>query len=428
MKSRPKLSETTTGKDWLAQFAEEDRPAAATLLDALLLLNEEEVAVAIRALLQGLAVDRIGRRKRVALYTEREFPERQAFEVTRITDSKGNGRCRAVGRSGPAAVKPVRGSARVGSEGLIAFTISQAIKAWPRVYVNQAGPDRIRSRKTPIGALAIVTDFIGSGVRVSTMLDKFWNVPSVRAWSSRKWVQFIVVAAAGTTKGIETLRQHRVRPLVLVKHLAPTMLSAGDEEVRNLWQALVRAYGPDKASDADREGFGASAALIARSYGIPNNTPLLLHKSSGKWKALYDGAAPEELRAAFGLETPGERIEKAAAAIGVKVQQRLAFSDAQTIIVLGAIRGRWREGAEVAIAEMTGLTVPELIIIRRQAVKVGLLRVDGRLTEDGQAFLRAGTRGERKRPTIPTSPEPYYPVSLRVPRAQSRIRRPSGRP
>ena len=121
---RPKLSSSTTGQEWLEQFSEEDRPSAAAMLDTLVLLNEEQVSVAIRGLLHGLTAERKGARRRVALYAEREFPERYVFEVRHVPDAAGVVRRRAVGRSVPAAVKPVRGSARVGSEGLIAFIIS----------------------------------------------------------------------------------------------------------------------------------------------------------------------------------------------------------------------------------------------------------------------------------------------------------------
>jgi hypothetical protein len=213
-----------------------------------------------------------------------------------------------------------------------------------------------------------------------------------------------------------------------VKHIAPTLLTTGTEELRSRWQALLEGYPPDPASSGKRQGFAESAALVAFSYRIPNNAPLLLHKSSSRWKALYNSAIPEELRPIFGLNSPEQRIGRAAEAAGLQLADNLSTSDLQTIAVLSIIRGQWREGSEDAFAEMTGLTVPELMFIRRQATKAGLLRTDGRLTEDGQTYLRAGRRGERKRPDIPTSPNPYYPVSLRVPRGKSRSRRPSGRP
>ena len=61
--------------------------------------------------------------------------------------------------------------------------------------MNHPGPERLRG-KTTAGEIVIVTDFLGSGTRVSTMLDKFWAVPTVRSWKSRDMIQFRVVAAA----------------------------------------------------------------------------------------------------------------------------------------------------------------------------------------------------------------------------------------
>jgi hypothetical protein len=65
---RQKLSATVTGQKWVLQFAERDRSSATAMLDALLLLNEEEVAASIRGLLQDLAAKRSGPRKRIGLY------------------------------------------------------------------------------------------------------------------------------------------------------------------------------------------------------------------------------------------------------------------------------------------------------------------------------------------------------------------------
>lgn len=352
MTRRPKLSASKPGRRWIKQFAKGDQAAAAEMLDTLLLLNEEEVSATIRGLLQRFADERSGRRKRVALYVEREFPERLAFEVRSVRDAAGVFRRRAVGRSGPAALKPVRGSTRIGSEGLIAFIISQSAEAWPRVYANQPGPDRIRNANNPISVLAIVTDFVGSGTRICAMLDKFWNVPTVRSWVSRKWIEFMVVAAAGTSRGMENVRAHRLIPRLLVGHVAPTVFNVSDAKKRKAWRALIHKYGPANASKAKRYGFQRSGALIAFSYRIPNNTPLIFHKSEGRWHALYNGAAPHDLRAVFGLEAAVERIARAAATIGMKLAPDLSLADAKTVLALGAVRGRWRSGAEIAIGDL----------------------------------------------------------------------------
>jgi hypothetical protein len=410
---RPRLSVTSTGQEWIAQFDEEDRPSAAMLLNKMLLLNEEEVSVSIRGLLQELAESRAGLRRRIGLYAEREYSEAAAFESELVSDGAGRMRRRAVGRTGPAAVKPRRGSPRVGSEGFIAFIISQAAEAWPTIYANHPGPDRIRTRK-PISSIVIVTDFIGSGTRAGTMLDKFWNVPSVKAWVSRGWLDFKVVAAAGTETGISTLRAHRVQPQVLVENIAPTIFDSGSRKMRAGWSNLINTYGPDPS--ARNAGFADVGALIAFTYRIPNNVPALVRTSGNGWRALYEGPAPEELRAAFGLQDPVERLNDAAAAIGIELGDNLKVEEAELVLALTAIGIRWSAGKDQSVSELTGFSTRKVALIRHQAVQARLLRADGRLTDAGQALKQAGVRIERKRPTIPTSKELYYPMQLRVPR------------
>jgi hypothetical protein len=424
---RTPLSATETGKAWLSQFAFSDRPAAASLLDALTLMNDEQVATALRSLLADLSELRSGLRKRVALYAEREIAEATAFRAELVTDKNGRRRRRAIGRQGPASIRPIRGSTRVGSEGWVAFVISQAVKASPGIFLNHPGPDRLRSRRQPVGVLAIVSDFIGSGTRVRTMLDKFWAVPTVRSWFSRGWISFKVVAAVGTREGLQAVRNHRVKPEVLVQHVAPQVSQHDNRQPYHAWCTLIETYGPERVGGAGRWEYRDSAALIAFSYGIPNNTPLILHAAGEGWRPLFSGAAPLDLRSAFGLQPREERVKLAAAAIGVDLAPDLSLPHAEMVVFLRAIRGRWRTGAQTAAAEITGMTEPEVLAALRRASEHGYLDAKGRLTDAGHVALGAAERGERKRPTVPTNPEPYYPLQLRIPRGSSSISRPSGR-
>ena len=215
MKRRTPLSQTATGRQWLEQFDSTDRSAAAALLDTILLLDAEQVASAQRAGLEELVTERHGRRgiprRKVALYAEREIAETAVFVSELRSDRIGKLRHRAIGPNRLAPVAPRRGSARVGSEGPAAFVIAQVVERWHRIFINHPGPNIIR--KQHAGMIAIVTDFVGSGSRVASMLDKFWRVPSVRSWWSLGWMEFRVIAAAGTTAGIDVVRNHRTRPV-----------------------------------------------------------------------------------------------------------------------------------------------------------------------------------------------------------------------
>jgi len=121
---------------------------------------------------------------------------------------------------------------RVGSEGTVAHLISQLVEKWPRLLKTHPGPRGIRAKSSPVAAIVIVTDLIGSGTRVNKMLDKFWKVPSVKSWVSRKWIELIVVAAAGTQAGITAVQSHRLRPTVIAEHIVPTIGTWKDRNTR----------------------------------------------------------------------------------------------------------------------------------------------------------------------------------------------------
>lgn len=411
--SRTKLSSTNSGRLWITQFRSTDQTAAAQLVDALLLLNDEDVATAIRSSLRTLALSRRGERRKAALYAEREVAESVMFQSARLASRDGALRLRAFGDRGPNAVKPVRGRARVGSEGWIAFLISQAQERSPRIYLNHPGPDRIRRHKASL--IVIVTDFIGSGDRVCALLGKFLAVPSVRAWRSNRWIKFAVVAAAGTRAGIQAVRQHLANPAVSVTHVVPSLATFPNRSQVEAWRRLMLRYGPLQARGSGPEGYKDGGALVAFSYRTPNNTPPILHQGDRSWTPLFQGPPDDDMRPAFGLASLGERTTAAAAA-DRQFATGLTAEVMRMLLVLRSIRGRWRPGQDIEIAERTGLTVPDVAQAREKAEATGLLLVAGRLTDDGQRLVRDASVIWEKRPDIPTRPEPYYPLSLRTPR------------
>lgn len=412
--SRERLSSSPSAKEWLKQFRATDQLAAAQLADALLLLNDSDVANSIRSQLRRLARSRHGKRKKVALYAEREFAEREIFASVLATGRDGIQRMRATGNKGPPAVQPTRGKVRVGSEGFVAFSISQAVESFDKIYLNQPGPDRIRRHS--VSLVAIVTDFLGSGDRILRMLDKFMRVPSVRSWLSNQWVQFAIVAAAGTKAGIKAVKEHRSKPILFVSHVIPTLDSDEDHDAADAWHSLIRNYGPRSARGAGPSGYKDGGTLVAFSYRTPNNTPLLLHQGDGFWRPLFQGALSDDMRPAFGLRSLETRVTDAAASSGQEMAIDILPAEGGLVLMLRAIRRRWRQGQEIAFAERTGLTVPEVLEAKNTAESRGYLNREGRLTESGQKVVRAAMTREKRRPDIPTNSEPYYPQTLRAPR------------
>lgn len=417
-----RLSQSETGKAWLAQFRSgADVTAAAKLLDAMLLLNDTEVADSIRDGIDKLAEEWDGCGRSLALYAEREFDAGTAFESEKLADVKGHVRRRAVRYSGP--VKPTRGKMRVGSEGTVAHLISQLVEKWSGLLKNHPGPKSIRAKSSPVGAIVIVSDFIGTGSRVNKMLDKFWKVPSVKSWVSGKRIEFVVVAAAGTLEGIAAVRSHRLRPRVIAERVVPTIKTWKDQTLANEWRQLIANYGPSSGrGGVDRGGYGGDAALVAFSSRIPNNTPAMVHQSEGSsWRALYEGPVPADLRPIFRVLEDTELVKSAAEAIGVELAADLDIENAKLAVVLSAPRPLLRRRDFVALAATTTLSRSEVERIVARAASDGLLTAEGRLSETAQQMLKASRRGERRKPTIATNNDPYYPQSLRIPRGKSSI-------
>lgn len=413
-----KLSQTVVGAAWLDQFGFDGRATAASLLDAMLLLNEEQVGTSIRSALDRIAEGQRHRKRRVALYAEREFDASLIFKVQMLPDAAGRLRQRAVGYNGPPAVRPTRGRVRVGSEGFVAHLISQASERWTGVFMNHPGPQRLRGKAAPAGEIIIVTDFLGSGTRVATMLDKFWAVPTVRSWKSRDMIRFRVVAAATTPSALSKVRRHRLRPQVEAEWIAPTVKSTSDYRTLWSWTRLIETNGPKEGRGAGRFGFGDDGALIAFNYRLPNNTPAMIHHGESGWRPLYVGAAPPELRDVFGVRSLDQAVASAAQSNGVVFGRELTEAERLTILVLSMLKGRWYRGAEVALASKTSLPAPTVIDTLVRALKSELITRTGRITDKGYKFMESGRAGERSTPIIETSLVPYYPETLRIPKAR----------
>jgi hypothetical protein len=410
--ARQPLSQTAAGIAWLRQFRPIDQPVAADFADTLILLNETDVAATVRAEIAALARTRSRRRRVVAVYPEREFATKSIFDSALRPGRDGTIRMRAYGEVGPAPIVGRRGSARVGSEGSMASIVSQAVDA-SRKLVNRPGPDRIRTRKVDL--VVIATDFIGSGDRVVSMLDKFLQTPSVRAWRSNGWIDFAVVAAAGTAAGIAAIERHRTKPIVRAPIVAPTVHSFRDPARTASWRRLVQHYGPRFHHGAGPLGYKGSASLIAFSYRTPNNTPLIFHARAEGWVPLLDGAASDDLRPAFGLPSLEERVWAGTDDASRRATD-LMIDEARMGLVLRSIRGKWRAAQSVEMAERTGLTVPEVVGTVARALGLRLLNEAGRLTDRGQALLHDGKLRERRDKIVPTHERPYYPEALRAPR------------
>lgn len=410
-----KLSESTTAARWLAQFKDADRSTAAEFLDRLVLLSEAQVSERIFSQLDAINSPH----GRIALYAEREIAEKTAFPIEQYADRSGAVRSRAVPNVRFKAVSPRRGSTRVGSEGWMAFLVSQAVAANAR-YVGHPSPEQYTSRTSSqrIRKVVFVSDFVGSGDRLWNMLERFWRVPTFAAWWSRGYIRFHVVAAAGTAAGIAKVKTHRCRPEVHCSTIVPTLAATVPTESTRRWNALVKSYG---TAHPEPLGYKASGALVAFEYGIPNNVPAILGKRFKGWRPLYTGRAPGDLNPLFGLKDTGwsllrhlaeQRLAQLRRALDFKSRKR---DRSEMLAFLLTVRGRWHADTAVEIAEKSGLRTDDILNLRDRAISAGWITGQGRLTDEGRKLIRAGASlAPEPLRNIAGRLHPYYPTSLRV--------------
>jgi hypothetical protein len=264
-----------------------------------------------------------------------------------------------------------------------------------------------------------VADFIGSGNRLLSMLDRFWNVRTIRSWHSTNLIDFVVVAAAATTEGANTVGAHITRPSVRFGRSVPTLCSSKFEQHHSDWDSLLEKFSEENPGDAFVWGFLDSAAMVLFSYGIPNNAPSILWKGHKKIKPLYVGNAPTELRALFWSGSKSEQVERAARERGHELDAVADVKEQIMLLVLQELRGRYSEKKERELSERLSLSTSDI----KEALGVAYLRklIDpsGRLTEKGYDELRAQKIDRHRKIVVPTNTEPYYPISLRASRGSS---------
>ncbi|MBL3566931.1 hypothetical protein JMM59_18215, partial [Rhodovulum sulfidophilum] len=377
------ISKSETGKAWLSNFEAEDRATARTLLDSLRLINLDDVSECIHELLDQLSSERSGKRKAVAVYAEREFQEKRMFKTLQIAKANKPDRERAIGNKGLPPVKPIRGGVRVGSEGIVSALIGQSVKRHSGILINTPGPDRFRSKRNPISTIAIVTDFIGSGSRLIDMLDKFWNVRTVRSWRSTGLIDFVVIAATATQDGAAAVSSHVVRPDVRFCHTIPTMSSSKFEEYHFGWDNLLDKFAEQDPSDNYVRGYLGSAALVLFSYCIPNNAPSILWKSAKHLKPLYVGSAPSELKTLFWSGSKSEQVDRAASERGHKLDAIADVKERIMLLVLQELRGRFSKEKVQELSERLSLPRADVIEALNVAFLRDLINGNGRLTDKG---------------------------------------------
>jgi len=272
------LSKTKYGKNWLNNFDSTDCLAASLLIDNLMLVGASEFTSKLNAQLMNVADSTKSDKHAIAFYAEREV-EKDGVEVKAYFPNTESGRASGDG------VPPVTVDAKkqdVGSEGVIATTISKLCKSRPNTCLSHPGPDKLREEK--VRKIVIVTDFIGSGYRLYDMLDAFEKVATIKSWMSYKLISFEVVSYSATEEGLKWVKNHPLKPIIHIHIACPTIDERFTGAELGAIKLLCKKY-PKKSRFPF--GFRQTGSLIAFSHGIPNNAPPILHSKANGWKPLF---------------------------------------------------------------------------------------------------------------------------------------------
>ncbi len=413
-----RLSETSDGISWVDQFRPEDQRLACSLLDSLALIEHDEIVSGIQDLIRDVANNSKGV---IGIFAEREIRRGKGGIPNALFKQPRRKKNRRAFGPGPQPVKPrYTYDLSVGSEGIIAWLVSDICKQYPKRFISHPSPEQIRNKR--VRTFMLITDMIGSGRRVYDYLDAAWKVASVKSWKSLSLLEFTVVAYTGTELGVSLSRTHKTNPDVLIARSCPTIFTEFDAETAEAIRTMCIHYDPIGHDRIESLGYRGSGSLLVFSHGCPNNVPRLLFKTDKKnrWKPMFPNRSTASSRKTFRLVKNDSDLRRKLALMN---EARLSRGDwtslyseeaISMLFVLAAIRRGPRESE--AISRKTGLNIKKIEILIESATQWGWIDSNRRLTVSGKGQLNYARKLSSNNKIYEEEVKQcYFPKSLRAP-------------
>lgn len=401
------LAYTVKGIDWLAQFANADKEIAREMLAALTLVSHSAFERALNKLIRDVAGDIKGP---VALFAVREIDPKETrsfFEIANHSESELN----AVGDGSD-----------LGSEARIAALIRDICKSDKAKFLNHPTISQMRQKKCR--AIIVVDDLIGSGRRTEAFLDSLWRNRTIRAWKSRKYLQFHSVAYSATLSGLKVLKHSKCAPLVKTERDCPTIHTIPwPDNKKDQLTTISRYYGKQTSRPSMSLGFENTFAMMVFEHGCPNNLPSILwapKEGKSSWDPLFPNRSvlPDE-KSVFPIEITRRDSITTLVEIGMAhIKAKSLLNKANNplseneLIVLALFSKRITTLASIGFA--LGLSNQESGNLIEDCISRGLLTPSLRLTDLGKMELKLLKKGKGTYGQVAEFvEEPYYPKSLR---------------
>jgi hypothetical protein len=400
------LSGSPQVSHWLKRFGSDERRIATALVDEILLVSRDDFSSSLHSQLDSVFASAGGP---IALFAER--PIKSVFGcIPAFFPESREGRAEGPGVA-PIVVDPR--NQEVGSEGILGQLITDYCRRTGDRCLNHPGPTKMRNEK--VRKLIIVTDFIGSGVRVTKMLESFRYVATLRSWRSYKLIDFMVIAYSGLVPGVDSVRRHRLQPEVRLVTGCPTIPDAFTGRGLKEIEQLCRTYPKNHPQPF---GYQNGGALIAFSHGCPNNVPPILHSRRSGWIPLFRGRSTSDIVTPLLKEKDYSDVHRRVTKLlGIRDARRELGSDDEsrwvsTLLVLAAVEDGVRE--PTMVSARTHLKIEDVSALRELAIEAGWLDVEAGLTELGRRELARMRRRRRRTPILARGTnEYYYPTQLR---------------
>ena len=377
------LSEVDSVKKWLEKFDDGEYELVSALIDELLLISRDDFAYGMQSMLDDIVGGQGVSTKKIALYAEQ--PIKKVFgKIPTFFKNSRKGRAEGMGKA-PIIVDPR--DQEVGSEGVIANIITDYCRRNTQVCFSHPGPKKMRKEK--VRQIVIITDFIGSGKRIRTMLESFGHVATLRSWRSYKLLRFVVLTYSGTDEGMSSVRTHMLQPDVYSFTGCPTIRNTFFGNQRAKIESLCRTY---PKNHSEPLGFRAGASLIAFAHGCPNNAPPILHSRKSKWAPLFCGRSTTNASAAFKRINNYDALDQSAKnLLGIrKARNKLNFNSEwiKAMKVLAASKSGARTPNE--FSARTHIEVSTIDQLIQLSIEARWLNQQNRLTKLGARELIRG--------------------------------------
>lgn len=411
-----KLTQCTTVIDWLNNFEGPDRITAEKLLDGITWVSDFEFSSTLREKIKNHAKKT---NRPIGLFIEREL-RKNGSGVQRFYKQKKKPRT-----AHGAALQPIEGKQynkfEVGSEGVIATLATALTREYAETFYLHPTMNQIREYK--IESFFILTDTVGSGTQVSNFLDSLWKVQTIKSLHSFKRLKFSVISYAVTPKGENKVLSHKTKPEVIYSMHCPTIDSVFDrKEADDIKEFCIRYSRKQYNNNYGPLGYNNSGTLIAYSHGIPNNSPLILHKQSKKnIPPLFPSRVIGDIKR--DLETNNTEINHARV-LKRNEQLKLATSEwlnkasvqAKNFVVILASLNKSPRSSR-AISKRTTLKVEDVDKQLDLAKECGWVSNKNRLTDEGINLLKKLKVKKKIKKDLEWNLDLlYYPKSLRMPK------------